>query len=63
MNAKAQMPEEKEAGRCKCPFCDQSTEMPYPFCQVCGAELRFCPICGQPLPQDAEACAHCGGEA
>jgi hypothetical protein len=48
---------------CRCPFCDYAMEMPYPFCQVCGAEICYCEVCGQPLPKDADHCPHCAGEA
>ncbi len=53
------MREEKETVCCRCPFCDQAMEMPFPFCQDCGAELRYCPACGQVLPQDAQICPNC----
>ncbi|MGQ9854722.1 MAG: zinc-ribbon domain-containing protein, partial [Candidatus Oleimicrobiaceae bacterium] len=43
-------------------FCDNALLMPYPFCQVCGAEILYCPECGQPMPRDAEVCPHCAGE-
>jgi predicted amidophosphoribosyltransferase len=54
--------EQTEEACCRCPFCDQAMEMPYPFCRACGAELSFCQTCGQPLPQDAESCTHCSEE-
>ncbi len=54
--------EKVEIVPCHCPFCDQSMDMPYPFCQACGAEIMYCPTCGQPLPRDAEGCPHCAGE-
>ncbi len=55
--------QEISKGTCHCPFCDNTLEMPYPFCQACGAELRICPVCGQPLPQDAQVCPHCAETA
>ncbi len=55
--------QQKTESGCRCPFCDQSMEMPFPFCQACGTELRYCPECGQPLPQDANTCSHCTQEA
>lgn len=51
-----------EERKCICPYCDNSLIMPYPFCQVCGKELRFCPQCGQPLARDAVICGQCGTE-
>ena len=51
--------EKTDAGDCHCPFCDSSLEMPFPFCQACGAALRYCPVCGQPLAEDVEDCPHC----
>lgn len=57
----ANTPLKTEAECCRCPFCDQTMEMPYPFCQACGAELRRCPVCGSVLPQDTDTCAHCEG--
>lgn len=53
--------EHQEQHLCRCPFCDNAVRMPYPFCQACGAELRYCPRCGQPLAQDAQVCPHCAG--
>jgi hypothetical protein len=57
--AKVPISEKTEKGSCCCPFCDYAMEMPYPFCQACGVELRYCSECGQPLPKDAETCPHC----
>lgn len=34
-------------------------EMPFPFCQACGVELRYCPVCGEPLPKESDVCSHC----
>ena len=50
---------EEPQGGCGCPFCDDAMEMPYPFCQACGSQIVYCDLCGEPLPQGAEACAHC----
>jgi predicted amidophosphoribosyltransferase len=54
----------KEEGKtvCCCPFCDNALEMPFPFCQACGAKLEYCPVCGEPLPADSETCPHCAGQ-
>ena len=56
---KESVTQEARKGTCCCPFCDSALEMPYPFCQACGSELRYCPECGQLLPKDAESCPHC----
>ncbi len=47
---------------CRCPFCDNAMEMPYPFCQACGSEIEYCEACGQPLPAGAEFCPYCAEE-
>lgn len=46
--------------QCRCPYCEGSTKMAFPFCVACGQELRFCPACQEPLPRDALRCSHCG---
>jgi len=48
---------------CQCPFCHKTLQMPYPFCQACGAEIRRCPVCGKVLPQDVEECDRCAESA
>jgi len=52
--------EQPEQESCRCPFCENAVVMPYPFCQACGAEIRYCPRCRQPLARDAQVCSHCG---
>jgi len=54
--------EQAGQAQCRCPFCDNALQMPYPFCQACGAEVHLCGICGRPLPRNAESCPHCSGE-
>jgi len=54
--------EKGEPAVCHCPFCDNTVEMPFPFCQVCGSQIVYCQVCGQPLPQEAETCPHCAEE-
>ena len=52
----------KEERACYCPYCDGDLTMLMPFCEGCGAELRFCAQCCEPLPKNAQICPNCGAE-
>jgi predicted amidophosphoribosyltransferase len=54
--------ERKGERACYCPYCNGDLTVLLPFCQGCGAELRFCAQCDQPLPKNAKVCPNCGAE-
>gem|GEM_PF-800694 len=51
---------EKKERLCACPYCDANLSKPFPFCKVCGKEIRFCKSCGQVLAAEARVCPGCG---
>ncbi|MFQ5834634.1 MAG: zinc ribbon domain-containing protein [bacterium] len=53
---------EAEEKPCICPYCDASLSKPFPFCQACGKEVRFCSQCGKVLPGQTFVCPHCGAK-
>ncbi len=63
MTKKEEVLEREEEKACQCPYCNGGLTMRMPFCEGCGAELRFCAQCSEPLPQDAQVCPNCGAEA
>lgn len=47
---------------CTCPYCEASSEEPFPFCTVCGKEVVRCPNCKQVVKTEDEVCPNCGFE-
>ena len=49
--------------KCSCPYCDEEVNIAEsPFCQPCGATLRYCASCQIAVPKEAEVCPECGGK-
>lgn len=48
--------------RCLCPYCEvELIEAHFPFCQACGATVRYCVKCHiTVLDKEAESCPKCG---
>jgi len=48
------------AGACSCPYCEASTEEPFPFCSICGKEVARCPECRCVVKTEDDICPRCG---
>ena len=47
--------------RCHCPYCDEEIALnPFPYCQPCQVELRYCPKCNIVVDKTAKVCHQCG---
>ena len=54
------MAEDKETGRCLCPYCDAEIEEEAAFCVACEHVIIECVHCGEPVREGAEVCPSCG---
>ncbi len=59
-NYLAKQEKKKQAGECRCPYCDEPILPDTELCQPCGAKIEYCKQCGKPLPRDAYECPECG---
>ena len=54
--------ETKEKGEKRfCPYCDGEILLdPFPYCQPCQVELRYCLKCNIVVERKAKVCPQCG---
>ncbi|HAZ31184.1 MAG TPA: hypothetical protein DCY61_00510 [Dehalococcoidia bacterium] len=55
------MAEEREEGRCSCPYCDEEISLEIsPLCKPCGIVLRYCGNCRIAVAGELKECPQCG---
>lgn len=54
--------EEREVYCCVCPYCDVDLEESFPFCRICGSQLRYCAECGAVVTKEDMECPNCGAK-